>query len=206
TIPPFHYGTHYSTAALTLGWLIRLVRTIYNIYLNLQEGKFDHANRLFHSIPLSWQNCQRDSSDVKELIPEFFSLPEMLTNCNHYKLGRTEDGIKVDDVILPKWAQTPEDFIRINQTALESEFVSCHLHHWIDLIFGYKQRAVRAVNVFYYLTYEGAVNLDSITNPTDRAAIETQIRNFGQAPAQLLTEPHPPRNSAMNLTPMMYNV
>ena len=55
--------------------------------------------------------------------------------------------------------------------------------------------AVRAVNVFYYLTYEGAVNLDSITNPTDRAAIETQIRNFGQAPSQLLTEPHPPRNS-----------
>jgi hypothetical protein len=39
----------------------------------------------------------------------------MLTNCNHYKLGRTEDGLKVDDVILPKWAQTPEDFIRINR-------------------------------------------------------------------------------------------
>ncbi|CAF4401087.1 unnamed protein product, partial [Adineta steineri] len=109
-------------------------------YLNLQEGKFDHANRTFHSIPVSWQNCQRDSSDVKELIPEFFSLPEMFTNCNHYKLGRTEDGLKVDDVILPKWAQTPEDFIRINRAALESEFVSCHLHHWIDLIFGYKQR------------------------------------------------------------------
>ena len=84
-------------------------------YLNLQEGKFDHANRTFHSIPVSWQNCQRDSSDVKELIPEFFSLPEMFANCNHYKLGRTEDGLKVDDVILPKWAQTPEDFIRINR-------------------------------------------------------------------------------------------
>ncbi|CAF4857511.1 unnamed protein product, partial [Rotaria sp. Silwood1] len=193
TIPPFHYGTHYSTAAFTLGWLIRL-EPFTTFYLNLQEGKFDHANRLFHSIPLSWQNCQRDSSDVKELIPEFFSLPEMLTNCNHYKLGRTEDGIKVDDVILPKWAQTPEDFIRINRTALESEFVSCHLHHWIDLIFGYKQRGPEAVR---------AVNLDSITNPKDRAAIETQIRNFGQAPAQLLTEPHPPRNSAMNLTPMI---
>jgi len=39
----------------------------------------------------------------------------MLTNCNNYKFGRTEDGIKVDDVILPKWAQTPEDFIRLNR-------------------------------------------------------------------------------------------
>ena len=26
-IPPFHYGTHYSTAAFTLNWLLRLVRT-----------------------------------------------------------------------------------------------------------------------------------------------------------------------------------
>ena len=27
TIPPFFYGTHYSTAAFTMGWLIRVVRT-----------------------------------------------------------------------------------------------------------------------------------------------------------------------------------
>jgi len=39
----------------------------------------------------------------------------MLTNCNNYQFGRTENGIEVDDVILPKWAQTSEDFIRINR-------------------------------------------------------------------------------------------
>jgi hypothetical protein len=27
-IPPFHYGTHYSTFGFTLAWLIRLVSTI----------------------------------------------------------------------------------------------------------------------------------------------------------------------------------
>lgn len=84
-------------------------------YLNLHGNQFDHVNRTFQSIPLSWQNCQRDSSDVKELIPELFALPEMLTNCNDYRFGRDDDGVKIDDVILPKWAQTSEDFIRINR-------------------------------------------------------------------------------------------
>ncbi|XP_058444146.1 neurobeachin isoform X13 [Malaya genurostris] len=206
-IPPFHYGTHYSTSAFVLNWLIR-IEPFTAMFLALQGGKFDHADRLFSSIALSWKNCQRDTSDVKELIPEWYFLPEMFYNSSDYRLGQREDGSNVGDVELPPWAKTPEEFVRINRMALESEFVSCQLHQWIDLIFGYKQRgpeAMRATNVFYYLTYEGSVDLDTITDPVTREAIENQIRNFGQTPSLLLMEPHPPRSSAMHLSPMMFN-
>eukprot|EP00057_Strongylocentrotus_purpuratus_P023557 XP_011678031.1 PREDICTED: lipopolysaccharide-responsive and beige-like anchor protein [Strongylocentrotus purpuratus] len=177
-------------------WYLQEPYTTY--FLNLQGGKFDHASRTFSSIASSWKN---------ELIPEFFYLPEMFMNNNGYQLGTLDEGTVVDDVVLPPWAKSPEDFIRINRLALESEFVSCQLHQWIDLIFGYKQRgldAVRSTNVFYYLTYEGSIDLESIDDLVMREAIENQIRSFGQTPAQLLTEPHPPRSSAMHLSPMMY--
>ncbi|XP_077558412.1 A kinase anchor protein rugose isoform X2 [Haemaphysalis longicornis] len=206
-IPPFHYGTHYSTAAFTLNWLVR-IEPFTTLFLALQGGKFDHANRMFASIGQSWKNCQRDTSDVKELIPEFFYLPEMLVNKNGYQLGRQEDGTVVGDVVLPPWAASPEEFVRINRMALESEFVSCQLHQWIDLIFGYKQRgpeAVRSTNVFYYLTYEGSVDLENMKDTVMKEAIENQIKNFGQTPSQLLMEPHPPRSSAMHISPMMFS-
>nr|XP_014119399.1 neurobeachin isoform X2 [Zonotrichia albicollis] len=209
--PPYHYNTHYSTSTSTLAWLVR-IEPFTTFFLNANDGKFDHPDRTFSSVARSWRNSQRDTSDVKELIPEFYYLPEMFVNSNGYNLGVREDDIVVNDVDLPPWAKKPEDFVRINRMALESEFVSCQLHQWIDLIFGYKQRgpeAVRALNVFHYLTYEGSVNLDSITDPVLREAMEAQIQNFGQTPSQLLIEPHPPRSSAMHLcflpqSPLMF--
>ncbi|XP_028274603.1 neurobeachin isoform X5 [Parambassis ranga] len=205
-MPPCHYNSHYSTAASTLHWLVR-IEPFTTFFLSTNNNKFDHPDRTFSSITRSWRNCQRDTSDVKELIPEFYYLPEMFVNSNGYHLGMREDRTMVCDVDLPTWAKKPEDFVRINRMALESEFVSCQLHQWIDLIFGYKQRgpeAVRALNVFHYLTYESSVNLDSITDPLLREATEAQIQSFGQTPSQLLIEPHPPRSSAMHLSPLMF--
>ncbi|XP_073779911.1 neurobeachin isoform X10 [Danio rerio] len=205
--PPCHYTTHYSTANSTLHWLVR-IEPFTTFFLNANGNKFDHPNRTFSSIARSWRHCQRDTADVKELIPEFYYLPEMFVNSNGYCLGDRDDGVPVCDVELPAWAKKPEDFVRINRMALESEFVSCQLHQWIDLIFGYKQRgpeAARALNVFHHLTYEGSVNLDSLaSDPPLREATEAQIQSVGQSPSQLLIEPHPPRSSAMHLSPLMF--
>ncbi|KAM7286130.1 neurobeachin-like protein 1 [Ixodes scapularis] len=198
TVEKFHYGTHYSNSAGVLHYLVRL-EPFTSLHIELQSGRFDVADRQFHSMEGTWKMLMESPNDVKELIPEFFYLPEFLTNMNGFDLGRLQSSKeRVDDVKLPLWASSPEDFIYKHRKALESEYVSSHLHEWIDLIFGYKQKgpaAVEALNVFYYVSYEGAVDLDAIKDPVQREATEGIINNFGQTPCQLLKEPHPKRLS-----------
>ncbi|KAI0379057.1 beach-domain-containing protein [Hypomontagnella monticulosa] len=197
---PFHYGTHYSSAMIVASYLIRLPPFVQSFIL-LQGGSFDHADRLFFSIEGSWKSASQDNgSDVRELIPEFFYLPDFLTNVNGYNFGdRQGSGGRVNNVELPPWAKgDPKIFIAKHREALESPYVSQNLHLWIDLVFGHKQRGEAAVdnlNVFHYLSYYGAKDLDNITDTNERNATTSIIHNFGQTPHQVFTKPHPPRES-----------
>ncbi|KAJ7958905.1 BEACH domain-containing protein [Quillaja saponaria] len=206
-IPSFYYGSHYSSMGIVLYYLLRL-EPFTSLHRNLQGGKFDHADRLFQSIEATYRNCLTNTSDVKELIPEYFYMPEFLVNSNSYHLGVKQDGELIKDVCLPPWAKgSPEEFVSRNREALESEYVSSNLHHWIDLVFGYKQRgkpAVEAANIFYYLTYEGAVDLDTMEDDLQRAAIEDQIANFGQTPIQIFRKKHPRRGPPIPIAHPLY--
>lgn len=80
-------------------------------------------------------------------------------------------------------------FVCVCFQALECDYVSAHLHEWIDLIFGYKQQgppAVEAVNVFHHLFYEGQVDIYNINDPLKETATIGFINNFGQIPKQVL--------------------
>jgi factor associated with neutral sphingomyelinase activation len=195
--PPFLYGSHYSTPGFVLHYLVRAAP---QHMLSLQNGKFDAPDRLFASVPNAWQSASvKNPSDVKELIPEFYSGDgSFLRNASDLPLGTTQDGVALGDVALPPWAKSPRDFVKKCRKALDSEHVSQHLHLWIDLIFGSKQRGPEAVkhqNLFYYLTYEGAVDLEAVADPSKRAAYESQINEFGQCPKQLFCSAHPSRDA-----------
>ena len=207
-IPPFHHGSHYSTAAFVYWYLIRL-EPFTSLHILLQSGKFDKPDRLFYSVQSAWSGCLNNAADVKELIPEFYCCPEMFENHNDVDLGMMQNKEKVGPVVLPPWCRNAHDFVRINREALESEYVSQNLHHWIDLIFGYKQRppfiehprlkgdqaAIDYCNVFFHLTYVGAVDLEKLKVEDENLyrSYLRQIDNFGQTPNRLFDRPHPKR-------------
>ncbi|XP_060678616.1 protein FAN isoform X1 [Hemiscyllium ocellatum] len=192
--PKFMYGSHYSSPGYVLFYLVRVAP---EYMLCLQNGKFDNADRMFNSVAETWRNCLEGATDFKELIPEFYGTnSSFIMNNLKLDLGKRQGGKLVDSVELPPWASGPDDFLQKNRDALESQYVSEHLHEWIDLIFGYKQKgseAIAAYNVFHPLTYEGGVDWDSIEDPNQKIAMLTQILEFGQTPKQLFTSPHPQR-------------
>ncbi|CAM4704632.1 unnamed protein product [Lepidochelys kempii] len=194
-----HYCTHYSSAIIVASYLVRM-EPFTQTFCSLQGGSFDVADRMFHSVKNTWDSASRENmSDVRELIPEFFYLPEFLTNCNHFEFGNMQDGTVLGDVQLPPWADgDPYKFIHLHRQALEGDYVSAHLHQWIDLIFGHKQNgsaAVEAVNTFHPYFYGDKVDLNNTSDPLIKSTILGFVSNFGQIPKQLFTKSHPSRNA-----------
>lgn len=47
---------------------------------------------MFHSVREAWLSASKHNmADVKELIPEFFYLPEFLLNANNFDLGQCRE-------------------------------------------------------------------------------------------------------------------
>eukprot|EP00794_Sanderia_malayensis_P020579 gene20579-22605_t len=203
---PYHYGSHYSNSGIVLHFLVRLP-PFTKMFLIYQDDQFDIPDRTFHSVQTTWHlSSFASSSDVKELIPEFFFLPEFLENSEGYNFGVRQNGIQVNEVNLPPW--TPQNdarlFVNIHRQALESQCVSSSLHHWIDLVFGYKQdgpAARKAINVFHPATYFG-VDVNAAKDPVKRRALQTMIETYGQTPRKLFNGPHVQRFSKVAMSPL----
>jgi len=192
----YHYGSHYSHPGIVLHYLIRL-HPFTEGCLALQDGQYDVADRLFFSIPHAIDNALNDISDVREVIPEFFFLPEMFMPMNDIKLGTMQSGKEVNNVDLPEWAKNdPYKYVCELKKMLESDHVSFTINKWIDYIYGYKQKgkeAVNSINVYPHYTYDRSTadreNDESSKNVGSEVSI-SQAYNFGQTPTQLFKEAH----------------
>ncbi|CAL8284102.1 unnamed protein product, partial [Arctogadus glacialis] len=197
-----HYCTHYSSAIIVASFLVRM-EPFSNTFQTLQGG-LDIPERMFHSVRWEWESASRDNmGDVRELIPEFYYLPDFLSNSNHIQLGCMEDGTALGDVVLPPWAKDdPHEFIRAHREALESDYVSAHLHLWIDLIFGHRQQGAAAeesLNTFhpyFYAQRRTPRTPHAPLDPVVRTTMLGYVSNFGQVPKQLFSKPHPARGAS----------
>jgi hypothetical protein len=189
----YFYGTHYMHLGVLLYYMFRL-EPFCLFSFQLHRG-WDHQNRLFYDVYESWMAAGFTSpADVKELIPEFYCLPDFLYNSGHLPLTTTTEGRTVADVALGQWVTNPFEFVRTKQHFLQSEFVSRNLQHWIDLIFGYKSRgeaAVEAKNLFHPLCYTQTTDDDDDRDWLEKEATKTYIINFGQCCSQVFKAQHP---------------
>lgn len=60
--PKFLYGSHYSAPGLVLFYL---VRKFPKLMLCLQNGRFDHPDRMFNKVDDAFKNCLGNMSDFK---------------------------------------------------------------------------------------------------------------------------------------------
>jgi hypothetical protein len=200
-IAPFQHGTHYLPSRAVLGYLLRL-EPYASLLLRFEEGQ-DATSRMFHFFRSLWLGCKVETSDNKELIPEFFYLPDMFANYNKCWFGtkRTEEelpvdatqcSVRVDQTIFPAWAQSHHHFVQMNALALESRQVSFSLDKWIDLVFGHKQQDARCYNRFKDICDEASFN-QRLSEMNEQNVAEVQ--DFGSNPMQLFRDKHPSRDA-----------
>ena len=97
----YYFNTHYSNSIYTSNYLIRLFPYSF-LAIELQGNGFDNPNRLFFSIEETLYNISSQKSDLRELIPEFFYLPEMFMNINSINFHKRTNNELVDDVSVPR--------------------------------------------------------------------------------------------------------
>lgn len=182
----FFYGTHYSNPIYVTHYLTR-VFPFSCIMIELQGNKFDDPNRLFKSVQNSFDCATTQEADVRELIPEFYFLPEMFLNNNDLNLGIEP---KESNVNLPPWSyDNPFEFVSTMKKYLETEMVNKNMSKWIDLIFGYKQKGKEgenANNLFVASSYDN-FHIDEVTDK-DQKLYYLGIAEFGLTPHQLFSK------------------
>ena len=188
-VKPYIFGCNYSNPTYVCNYLIRLF-PFTQICIEIQGGGFDTPRRLFSSIERAFKNATTQSTDIREIIPEFFYLPEMFININNLNMGKFDKKNLVQDATTP-CRNNPYDFISTMKNVLENEYVSYNINNWIDLIFGYKAKgkeAENANNIFTEQSYQEDINLfeikdkDSYLRYVEFGLIPNQLFNIKEFP------------------------
>ena len=196
---PYYFGTHYSCPTFVSHYLMRLFPFCL-LSVEIQGDKFDDPERIFISLTRTFETASTLKEDVRELIPEFYTLPDMFLNKNNLNLTQDKldaEGKKiiVHDVELPPWCNNIS-FSFVSELRKNLEKKELKINKWVDLIFGSLQRGEKAEenhNIFMAQSYEGMVKIDSITDYDTRNAL-MRLCEVGVTPKQIFKNDSKPKN------------
>ena len=200
-----HLGSFYSTSSFIFYYLMRM-QPFMDCLIRLQNGVQENTNRMFYSIA-DTQEVLENSTDNRELIPEFYACIECFINLNCSFFGYKTKKKLVDDIEFnDKRLSTYVQFIIAHRKLLNTYKISQSVLKWIDYTFGVNQFALKEQNctVFQKSSYAQKVNFvnkiqsikkknqiknngvinyeDVFRKVTDKILV---VMNFGQAPFQI---------------------
>ena len=178
---PYLFGSHFSNAMYISHYMGRIFPYSFTM-IEIQGAGFDCAERLFICLEKTFASAASEKCDLRELIPEFYYMPEIFLNINKLNFGQIQinnyigsityydelfeengkkDKIEINGVLLPKWCKdNPYYFILKSRELLENSN-KINVNPWIDLIFGYYQRGKNAQkigNLYLPSSYDGVMN------------------------------------------------
>ncbi len=188
---PYYFGSHYSNPTYVCHYLTRIFPFSF-ISIEIQGDKFDDPDRMFISVEKTFESACTLKDDVRELIPEFYTLPEIFQNINNLNLSQGKvdsEGklIDINNINLPPWSEdNSANFVTEMRKFLEMH--SSKINKWIDLIFGSYQRGEKAEelhNIYMAQTYEKMIKIEDISDPDYRNTL-MRLNEIGVTPYKIL--------------------
>ncbi len=215
---PYLFGSHFSNPAYISHYLVRLFPFSLT-GIEIQGDAFDAPDRLFINIEKSFNSVVSQKSDLREIIPEFFSLPEMFINLNDLNLGKLQKNknenstfnimkklykieddkkVLVKDVLLP-CNNNPYKFVFEYRKLLEKEN---KIHHWFDLFFGkyaFHENAEIKDNLYMGYCYYDIMKYKFDNNKIKENEIHSAYKLFeiGFNPIPILKDENGNKNGAL---------
>ena len=186
------FNTHYSNPVYICNFLIRIFPYSF-ASIEYQGDGFDSANRLFYSVNKTMENTLSQKSDIREMIPEMYYLPDLYYNNNGLEFGTLIDDEGIDTVFIKdKGEDNYKKFEYLNELKNYFEFDKLKLNNWIDLIFGINQRNNKDKDKKIYFSETMYIHLDEKKQKKDiDNSLIMQKFEFGIQPYKLFDKNFP---------------
>ena len=182
---PYIFANQISNSIYVSHYLIRIF-PFASIYSEIKKKCFDIPEKLFYNIDASFISSSSKNNDIREIIPQFFYLPEMFININNFNFGKIKnvnldnnDNVnnqnqsnlyyEINDCLIPYYAKNnPYIFVYLYRNILENKNVN--IEDWINLIFGEfscGKKAQDMGNIFISFCYKDFIEKRYNLNKTD---------------------------------------